>query len=148
MEFNGKFNVNKNLEYLDNFFSDINNVMPCLPGIYDIENSDNNIKCKIKLDVKDMNIPAISTITGKMLFKYLIDKNSLSVNGSGRIAGSKIKFDININYKSNGNDSEITWGSSFDFGLIIKIMDKNKINEVSMKNIDTTMNCIIKKINS
>jgi len=148
MEFNGKFDVNKDSEYLNKFFSDINNVMPCLPGIYNMENSDNNIKCKIKLDVKDMNIPAISTITGKMLFKYIINENSLSVNGSGRIAGSKIKFDININYNNNDNGSEITWKSSFEFGLITKIMNKDKINEVSMKNIDITMDCIIKKINS
>lgn len=148
MEFNGKFSVNKNIDYLNKFFSDINNVIPCLPGIYDIENINNEIKCKIKLDVKDMNIPAMSTITGKIVFKYILNDNSLNVNGSGRIAGSKIKLEININYKNNGNISEITWVSSFDFGLIVKIMNKNKINEVSMKNIDRTMKCIIEKINN
>ena len=148
MELDGKFSVNKNSEYLNKFFSDINNVIPCLPGIYDIENSGDEIKCKIKLDVKDMKIPAMSTLTGKMVFKYSLNQNSLSVNGSGRIAGSKIKFGIDINYNDNETNSGVIWESSFDFGLIIKIMNRDKINEISMKNIDRTMKCIIEKINS
>ncbi len=148
MEFDGKFSVDKNPEYLNNFFSDINNVVPCLPGIYDIETSGDEIKCRIKLDVKDMKISAMSTITGKMVFKYSLGQNSLSVTGTGRMAGSKIKFNVDINYSGEGDNSQVIWKSSFDFGLIIKIMNRDKINEISMKNIDQTMKCITEKINS
>ena len=45
--------------------------------------------------------------------------DSLNIDGSGRITGSKVKFTIGISYEASGEETTLDWKSSFDFGLIV-----------------------------
>ena len=73
--------------------------------------------------------------------------DSINIDGSGRIAGSKVKFNIAISYENRGEETLLDWKSSFDFGLIVKMMGKDRVNEISRENIDRTMDCITSKLN-
>ena len=146
MDFNGNFMVNLKLDDVRKFFGDINNVIPCLPGIYDI-NIDKEINCKLKLNISEAGISSMNTISGKMNFKYNLNENNLGIIGTGRIAGSKIKFNIDINMIPDDSNTKIEWHSSFDFGIIVKMMGKNKINAISLSNINNTIECFKNKLN-
>ncbi len=146
MDFSGDFTIDKPLLEVKSFFSDISNVMPCLPGVYDSEISNESIKCKLKLDISGANISTMRTISGRMNFVYRTNNTSLNIEGSGRIAGSKITFKIDIKFENLDDKSHISWKSSFDFGIIIKMMSRDKLNQISMENIDKTMECIKSKL--
>ncbi|MEM0139866.1 MAG: SRPBCC domain-containing protein [Ferroplasma sp.] len=146
MDFSGEFKVKREIGYVSEFLANIENILPCLLGIYDIEREKDQIKCKIKLDISAANISAMKSVTGKMAFKYIDSAEKLNITGSGRIAGSKINFAVDIEYKKEGDCTAINWFSSFDFGLIIKIMGKTKVEEISKLNINRTMECIINKL--
>ncbi len=147
MEFGGEITIKNRKENVANFLSNIDNISPCLPGVYDFQSDGNEVKCKLKLDISAAKISAMSSVTGKMVFLYRSGEDSLNINGSGRIAGSKIKFGIDISYEIQGEETKLDWKSSFDFGLIVKLMGKNKVDEISRQNIDKTMECIISKLN-
>ncbi len=147
MEFNGKIPIKNKKDSVAEFLSNIDNIAPCLPGVYDFQNDGNEIKCKLKLDISAAKISAMNNVTGKMSFLYKAGEDSLNIAGSGRIAGSKIKFNIEILYEIAGEETILNWKSSFDFGLIVKIMGKNKVDEISRQNIDKTMGCITSKLN-
>jgi carbon monoxide dehydrogenase subunit G len=147
MEFGGNITINNSRENVSDFLSNIENIAPCLPGVYDFETQNQEIKCKLKLDISAARISAMSSVTGKMSFTYKAGNDSLNIEGSGRIAGSKVKFTIEIHYSGNGQQTNLDWKSSFDFGLIVKIMGKDKVDEISRQNIDKTMKCITDKLN-
>ncbi len=146
MDFSGDFNIDKPLMDVKSFFSDISNVLPCLPGVYDSEISNESIKCKLKLDISGADISSMRTISGRMSFVYRINDSSMNIDGSGRIAGSKITFKIDIGFENLNEKSHISWKSSFDFGIMIKMMSRDKLNKISMENIDKTMECIKSKL--
>ncbi|WP_337860410.1 SRPBCC domain-containing protein [Ferroplasma sp.] len=147
MDFGGKITINNKKEAVSNFLSNIENIVPCLPGVYDFQMNGDKIQCKLKLDISAANISAMNNVTGKMSFSYISSSDSLNIEGTGRLAGSKIKFNINIEYGTSGDQVILEWKSSFDFGLIIKVMGKNKVDEISRQNIDKTMECITNKLN-
>ncbi len=146
MEYSGEIPVKTGIENLRNFLSKIENITPCLPGIYDFEINGNEIKCKLKLDISAAGISAMNTVTGKMTFTYIPSNNALNIQGTGRIAGSKVKFSIDITYAGGRENNVLQWKSSFDFGLIVKIMGKNKVDEISKQNIEKTVKCISDKM--
>ena len=147
MEFSGKITIKNTKENVAGFLSDIDNITPCLPGVYDFQNNGGEIQCKLKLDISAAKISAMSSVTGKMSFLYKAGLDSINIDGSGRIAGSKVKFNIAISYESQGEETLLDWKSSFDFGLIVKMMGKDRVNEISRENIDRTMGCITSKLN-
>ena len=147
MEYSGEIPVNSRMESVRGFLSKIENITPCLPGIYDFEIDGNEIKCKLKLDISAAGISAMNTVTGKMTFAYLPGDGVLNIQGTGRIAGSKVKFSIEIAYTGGSESTVLHWKSSFDFGLIVKIMGKNKVDEISKQNIERTVKCISDKLN-
>jgi carbon monoxide dehydrogenase subunit G len=146
MDFGGKILINNKKEKISDFLSNIENIAPCLPGVYDFQTNGDKIQCKLKLDISAAGISAMTNITGKMSFSYISENDSLKIDGTGRIAGSKIKFNINIKYEASDEQTLLDWSSSFDFGLIIKIMGKNKVDEISRQNINKTMECITNKL--
>ncbi|MCL4311950.1 MAG: SRPBCC domain-containing protein [Candidatus Thermoplasmatota archaeon] len=147
MEFSGKITIATRKENVAEFFSSIDNIAPCLPGVYDFQNNGNEIQCKLKLDISAAKISAMNSVTGKMSFSYSAGTDSLNIDGSGRITGSKVKFTIGISYEASGEETILDWKSSFDFGLIVKIMGRNNVDEISRQNIDKTMECITGKLN-
>ncbi len=147
MEYSGEIPVKSGLDNVRGFLSRIENITPCLPGIYDFEIEGNEIKCKLKLDISAAGISAMNTVTGKMTFTYLPGDEDLNIQGTGRIAGSKVKFSIEIAYAFDNGNTVLHWKSSFDFGLIVKIMGKNKVDEISKQNIERTVKCISDKLN-
>ena len=147
MEYSGEIPVKSIRENVQTFLSNIENIAPCLPGIYDFETEGNEIKCKLKLDISAAGISAMNTVTGKMTFTYLPGDEELNIQGTGRIAGSKVKFSIEIAYPGENENTVLHWKSSFDFGLIVKIMGKNKVDEISKQNIEKTVKCISDKLN-
>ena len=147
MEYSGEIPVRDSIEDVSAFISKIENITPCLPGIYDFEINGNEIKCKLKLDISAAGISAMNTVTGKMAFTYLPGDEGLTIQGAGRIAGSKVKFSIEIDYAKDGENTVLHWKSSFDFGLIVKIMGKNRVDEISKQNIERTVKCISDKLN-
>ena len=148
MEYSGEIPVKSNIESVKTFLSSIENITPCLPGIYDFETQGNEIKCKLKLDISAAGISAMNSVTGKMTFAYLPEENGLNIQGTGRIAGTKVKFSIEISYADKNEIVTLEWKSSFDFGLIVKIMGKNKVDEISKQNINRTIKCISDKLNA
>jgi carbon monoxide dehydrogenase subunit G len=147
MEYSGEISVKSSMGDVRDFLSNIENITPCLPGIYDFEIEGNEIKCKLKLDISAAGISAMNTVTGKMTFTYLPGDESLNIQGTGRIAGSKVKFSIEISYASDKEHTVLQWKSSFDFGLIVKIMGKSRVDEISKQNIGRTVKCISDKLN-
>ncbi|KJE48926.1 hypothetical protein SE19_05850 [Acidiplasma aeolicum] len=147
MKFNGSFMVNKGNDEVSLFFKDLKNVIPCLPGVYDLEYGD-KIKCKLKLDISDAGISAMNTISGRMTFTYNYSGNNIKIDGDGRIAGSKIQFRINIGLTPAEQETKIDWESDFNFGMIVKIMGSDRLNSVSLSNINSTIKCFKDKINA
>ncbi len=146
MDFNGVLDIKKDVKIVTNFLAIPENTITCLPGIYDIEYGNEDIKCRIKLDISAANISTMRTVTGKMVFKYTSGDDYLNVSGTGRITGSKVSFSIKINYLENGDKTALKWDSTFDFGMIMKIMGRDKIDEIAHMNIDNVMKCIAGKL--
>ncbi|WP_175266968.1 SRPBCC domain-containing protein [Acidiplasma cupricumulans] len=70
--------VNKGNDEVSLFFKDLKNVIPCLPGVYDLEYGD-KIKCKLKLDISDAGISAMNTISGRMTLHIIIPGNNIKL---------------------------------------------------------------------
>ncbi|KJE49205.1 MULTISPECIES: CoxG family protein [Acidiplasma] len=141
MEYSGTFIVDYPLDDVNNYFSDINNVIPCLPGIYDLKRGE-IIQCRVKFDISDEGIGNLSTVSGKMSFKYNKNENRVNINGKGKIEGSKIVFNIDITYEKYNDKTSITWKSKFDFGILMRLIGIQKVEDISLKNIQQTIHCI------
>ncbi|WP_393971330.1 SRPBCC domain-containing protein [Oxyplasma meridianum] len=146
--FNGTFNVGIPAEKCLSMFSDPMPLSKCIWGLESIERDGSDFSCHVRFDVSDAGVSYLSTISGKLKIHYTVEGNSLNLQGQGRVAGSKLAFTLNLLVIDKSGNTEISWKGSFDFGLLIRSMGKDKIEKVSRSNIEKTISCIKEKMNS
>jgi len=146
--FNGTFTVGISAENCLSMFSDPMPLSKCIWGLESIERDGSDFSCHVRFDVSDAGVSYLSTISGKLKIHYTVEGNSLNLQGQGRVAGSKLTFTLNLMVVEKSGITEISWNGSFDFGLLIRSMGKDKIEKVSRSNIDKTISCIKEKMNS
>jgi carbon monoxide dehydrogenase subunit G len=145
--FNGTFTVGITAEQCLSMFSDPMSLSKCIYGLESIEKDGDDFSCRVRFDVSEAEVSYLSTISGKLKIHYTVEGNSLNLQGQGRVAGSKLAFMLNLQVVEKSGITEISWNGSFDFGLLIRSMGKDKIEKVSKSNIDKTISCIQEKMN-
>lgn len=145
--FNGNFTVGITAGQCLSMFSDPISLSKCIYGLESIEKDGDNFSCRVRFDVSEAEVSYLSTISGKLKIHYMVEGNSMNLQGQGRVAGSKLAFTLNLQVVEKSGITEISWNGSFDFGLLIRSMGKDKIEKVSKSNIDKTISCIQEKMN-
>ena len=140
--FNGAFLVNISADKCLSLFMDPMNLSKCIWGLESIEKDGDDYSCRVRFDVSEAEVSYLSTISGKLRIHYTVEGSSLDLMGQGRVAGSKLNFSLKLQVAGKDAGSEISWNGSFDFGLLIRTMGKDRIEKVSRSNIEKTISCI------
>ncbi len=149
MEFMGNFNVKKPAREIREFLMSPAQFAECLPGLqkYEIMPEDNtSFKANFKLDVSEMKISHMSTLTAAVNAKILDKGNEIEINGSGRSAGIGLKFNISLKFEENDGITTVKWLADVNLGLLSKLMGEQNIRKIAEPNIDTIINCISTKL--
>ncbi|MGC8608469.1 MAG: SRPBCC domain-containing protein [Thermoplasmata archaeon] len=147
MDFNGEFRLSSNKDNTLKRLSDFEGIVSCLPGIESYEKNGDEYTCRLKLDASSMKTSYLNTISGKMSVNYAgINGNSLDVNGKGRVAGSSIKIALHVDVDDDGEGTLIKWSVSVDYGLMSKLIGKEKLQIATQENIDKSIKCLENKL--
>ncbi|MHB1811301.1 MAG: SRPBCC domain-containing protein [Thermoplasmataceae archaeon] len=146
--FNGTFQVKISADQCLSIFSDPMNLSKCIWGLESIEKEGDLYSCRVRFDVSEAEVSYLSTISGKLKIQYSLDGPDIDLTGQGRVAGSKLNFSLKLHVSEKEDGSEISWNGSFDFGLLIRTMGRDKIEKVSGSNIEKTISCIKEKMDA
>ncbi|BAB59995.1 hypothetical protein [Thermoplasma volcanium GSS1] len=147
MDYSGSFYVDRDPAEVKQFISNFENVVACLPGIDSYTNNGNEFECRIRLDISSLSNSYLKHISGKMKFLFVPERdNGISVNGSGRIAGSSVSMNVKVFVEGSNEHAKVTWSAAIDYGLILKAMGSEKIKEVTDENIKRSIECLRGKI--
>ena len=146
MEFKGHFTVNKNAEKILQVLRTPENLASCIYGLEHLEMNGDDFACKIRFDLTEAGVSYMNTISGKLKGKVIYQNDSIKIEGDGRSAGSKMSFGLLLTVKASGTVSEMEWEGTFDFGLIAKVIGESKVKTIAQKNIEKTIELVVKKL--
>ncbi|MCL5782320.1 MAG: SRPBCC domain-containing protein [Candidatus Thermoplasmatota archaeon] len=143
----GEFTVNRPVQEVNRYLRDMDRIMTCLPGLQQYTRSGEDYVCKIKLDVSKAENSYLSTLSGKLIAKYEdTTENMARISANGRVAGSSIQLIITVETSPEGESTSVSWSSEMEFGLLIRIIGESKVRELSRLNIENTIECIRKQM--
>ena len=143
LEFNGEFKLNNTKNETLERLADFEGIVGCLPGIETYEKEGDEYVCRLKLDASSMKTSYLNTISGKMSVKYAgINGDSLDINGKGRVAGSSIKIALHVDINDDPQGTLVKWSVSVDYGIMSKLIEKEKLRAATLENIDKSVQCL------
>ena len=78
-----------------------------------------------------------------MSVKYAgINGDSLDINGKGRVAGSSIKIALHVDINDDPQGTLVKWSVSVDYGIMSKLIEKEKLQAATLENIDKSVQCL------
>ncbi|MCH4815182.1 MAG: CoxG family protein [Saccharolobus sp.] len=146
MDFKGIFEVKKKINAVKEFLTNPNQFAECLPGLQSYEVMNNTFKANFKLDVSQMKIPHMSTLTALITANILEKENGVEINGNGRSAGVGIKFSIVMGLEEGEEVTRVSWFAKVDLGMLSKLLGEDNIRRIAEPNISHIINCISSKL--
>ncbi len=147
LDLNGEFSLPGNKDVTLKKLEDFEGIVGCLPGIESYERDGERYTCRLKLDASSMKTSYLSTISGKMTVGYLgVKDNGLDIEGNGRVAGSSIRIRLHVDVTESGNGTLIKWAVSVDYGIMSKLIGKEKLQAATEENIDKSVKCLEEKL--
>ncbi|QGA53658.1 carbon monoxide dehydrogenase [Sulfolobus sp. E5-1-F] len=146
MDFKGIFDVKKKTNVVKEFLINPKQFAECLPGLQSYEIANNTFKASFKLDVSQMKIPHMSTLTALINANILEKENNIKISGNGRSAGVGIKFNITMALEEVGEITRVNWLAKVDLGMLSKLLGEENIRRIAEPNITHIINCISSKL--
>ncbi|MEM0122227.1 MAG: SRPBCC domain-containing protein [Saccharolobus sp.] len=146
MRFEGEFSSKKPLNEVKQFLLDASQFTKCLPGIQSYESTNDTFKAYFKLDVSQMKIPYMSTLSANINAKISGNENEIRISGNGRSAGVGIKFSIIMRLESAKDKTIVNWLAELDLGMLAKLIGNDVIRNIINNNINYIMNCMSEKL--
>ncbi len=149
MEFKGGFNVKKSANEVKEFLINPKQFADCLLGLQKYEVMPTNstlFKTNFKLDIMEMKIPHMSTLTAVVNAKILDKGNEIEIKGNGRSAGIGLKFNIALKFEESEGFTKLEWFADIGLGLLSKLMGDENIRKIAAPNINSIINCISAKL--
>jgi carbon monoxide dehydrogenase subunit G len=152
LEFTGRFATKATLEKTAKNLSDIKWISECLPNLGKLEIvSDGEFFASFKVDLSDaaskMHLDYLTRLTVRMHFKYM-DRttNSITLQGSGRAAGSKLDIILRLNMSESNAETLVAWTAQVEFGKLLKLFGEKLLQDVSKKTVNDLTNCLTAKL--
>ncbi|AAY80471.1 SRPBCC domain-containing protein [Sulfolobus acidocaldarius] len=143
MEMSGKFLVEKSEEKVKELLTDPKMFSQCLPGIQNYEISGESFKAVFKIDVSEMRIPHITTLTASINATITTESNNqIHIKGNGRSAGVSIKMDIVLDLGSEEGKTAVKWTAILDMGMLTKLLGESNIRQIAESNVKSIISCL------
>ncbi|AAK42655.1 carbon monoxide dehydrogenase [Saccharolobus solfataricus] len=146
MEFKGTFDVKRTIEAVKGFLINPKQFAECLTGLQSYETNNNVFKAIFKLDVSQMKIPHMTTLTASINANIIEKENSVEINGDGRSAGVGIKFNIILGLKKDEGITRVNWFAKINLGMLSRLLGEENIRRIAEPNINHIINCISSKL--
>ncbi|BDB98744.1 SRPBCC domain-containing protein [Saccharolobus caldissimus] len=146
MELKGELELKRNINYVKEFLLDPKKFTECLPGLQNYEVEGNNFKAIFKLDVSQLRIPHISTLTANINAVIMDEGNKIEVVGNGRSAGIGIKISILMELIEAGVTVKLSWKAKIDLGMLMRLIGEESVRKIADVNVNYIINCISTKM--
>ncbi|WP_338603238.1 carbon monoxide dehydrogenase subunit G [Sulfolobus tengchongensis] len=146
MEFKGSFSIGKTVNLVKEFLLDPKQFAECLPGIQNYEVVGDTFRSNFKLDISQMKIPHMSTLTTVINAKILDKADGIEISGNGRSAGVGVKFNIVLKLSGNSEYTKLEWRANIDLGLLSRLLGDENIIKIAEANINHIISCISTKL--
>jgi hypothetical protein len=146
MELKGELELKRNINYVKEFLLDPKKFTECLPGLQNYEVEGKNFKAIFKLDVSQLGIPHISTLTANINAVIMDEDNKIEVVGNGRSAGVGIKISILMELIETGVTVKLSWKAKIDLGMLMRLIGEESVRKIADVNVNYIVNCISTKM--
>lgn len=146
MELKGELEFKRNINYVKEFLLDPKKFTECLPGLQNYEVEGKNFKAIFKLDVSQLGIPHISTLTANINAVIIDEGNKIEVVGNGRSAGVGIKISILMELIESGAIVKVSWKAKIDLGMLMRLIGEESVRKIADVNVNYIVNCISTKM--
>ncbi|MDT7862508.1 MAG: SRPBCC domain-containing protein [Saccharolobus sp.] len=146
MELKGELELKRNINYVKEFLLDPKKFTECLPGLQNYEVEGKNFKAIFKLDVSQLGIPHISTLTANINAVIMDEGNKIEVVGNGRSAGVGIKISILMELIETGVTVKLSWKAKIDLGMLMRLIGEESVRKIADVNVNYIVNCISTKM--
>ncbi len=146
MEFSGSFDVEKEAGFVLALFKVPSILGKCIYGVESIDFQENTFECRVRFDLSSADVSYMSNISGKLKGAISYSDIGFKIIGSGRAAGTRMTFNLDVQVAEHEKFSKVHWRGSFDFGLMIKIMGTEKVRMIAQENIENTIENLKKAI--
>jgi len=146
MELKGELELKRNINYVKEFLLDPKKFTECLPGLQNYEVEGKNFKAIFKLDVSQLGIPHISTLTANINAVIMDEGNKIEVVGNGRSAGVGIKIRILMELIETGVTVKLSWKAKIDLGMLMRLIGEESVRKIADVNVNYIVNCISTKM--
>jgi carbon monoxide dehydrogenase subunit G len=146
MELKGELELKRNINYVKEFLLDPKKFTECLPGLQNYEVEGKNFKAIFKLDVSQLGIPHILTLTANINAVIMDEGNKIEVVGNGRSAGVGIKISILMELVETGVTVKLSWKAKIDLGMLMRLIGEESVRKIADVNVNYIVNCISTKM--
>jgi len=146
MELKGELEFKRSINYVKEFLLDPKKFTECLPGLQNYEVEGKNFKAVFKLDVSQLEIPHISTLTANINAVIIDEDNKIEVVGNGRSAGVGIKISILMELIKSGPTVKVSWKAKIDLGMLMRLIGEESVRKIADVNVNYIVNCISTKM--
>lgn len=146
MELKGELELKRNINYVKEFLLDPKKFTECLPGLQNYEVEGKSFKAIFKLDVSQLGIPHISTLTANINAIIMDEGNKIEVVGNGRSAGVGIKISILMELIETRATVKLSWKAKIDLGMLMRLIGEESVRKIADVNVNYIVNCISTKM--